>query len=488
MRIGNDAENSTPDHPLMYVFRFQLASLYIDRILPESTIDRRRKRLSNMTKKLDLWSVYGPTLRRISEQERDTFKIGMAALMLITYAERPLRVDELCHALAVELGSPDFNADNVPSISTVLSCCQGLISVDEEESTVRLINFTLQEYLFSPRMFIVREPHSEMAKICLTYLNSQLVKALAVTPSPDLGSLPFLEYCSIYWGVHAKRGPSALTTSLALGLFQEYDGHISTKLLLEHEKQLDPRNPRTDLGAGFRFRGLHCASFFGISEVVAALLEMEYYDVNARDFMGYTPLAWAALTGHAEVVEMLLGQREVKPYMPDNNGRTPLSHAAWKGHQSVVKILLAGNEVSLDKQDNGGRTPLSLAAAGGHDELVKILLGRKEVESDRPDETGRTPLSFAAEEGHEAVVKILVKWEGVDSHRPDNTGKTPLWHAAKNGHEGVVKILLARKALTPNRPDDSGSTPLMVAEMQGHKAVIELLKPHEFVTHGGRGW
>ena len=258
-----------------------------------------------MTKVLDLGSVYGSTIERIRAQERDTSRLGMAALMWITYAKRPLRVDELCHALAVELGSADFDVDNVPSISTVLSCCQGLISVDEEESTVRLINYTLLKYFSSsPGIFSVRQSHSEMATICLTYLNSQRVKALAVTPSPDLGGTPFLEYCSIYWGVHAKRGPSALVTSLALNLFQEYDSHISTKLLLEHEGQLDPWNSRTDLGAAFRFSGLHCASFLGISEVVAALLHKESYDINEVDFDGNTPLTWAAFNGHGEVVKI----------------------------------------------------------------------------------------------------------------------------------------------------------------------------------------
>ena len=336
MRIGSDAENSTPHHPLMYVFRFRLVSLYIDRILRESTTYRRRKRLSHMTKKLDLRSVYGSTLQRIRAQERNTDRLGMAALMWITYAQRPLRVDELCHALAVELGSGDFDVDNVPSISTVLGCCQGLIAVDEEELTVRLINLALYEYLFSNPGTLTHEPHSEIAKICLTYLNSKHVKDLSVSPSPEAPGTPFLEYCSVYWGVHAKKGPSALVTSLALNLLQEYDDHISAKLLLEHEGQLDPWNSRTDLGAAFRFSGLHCASFLGISEVVAALLQKESCDINEVDFDGNTPLTWAAFNGHGEVVKMLLELKGIEPDKPDNHGGTPLLCAASDGHDQIM--------------------------------------------------------------------------------------------------------------------------------------------------------
>ena len=127
----------------------------------------------------------------------------MAALMWISHAERPLQADELCYALEVELGSTDFNADNVPSISTLVSCCQGLITVDKEASIAPLIHFTLQEYLSThPDLFA--KPHLAMAEICLAYLNSRQVKALSTAPPPNTQNTPSLECSSVYWGVHAK--------------------------------------------------------------------------------------------------------------------------------------------------------------------------------------------------------------------------------------------------------------------------------------------
>ena len=78
----------------------------------------------------------------------------MATLMWISHAERPLKPDELCHALAIKIGSPNLNGDNIPSIVTVLACCQGLFVVDKEASTTRLIHFTLHEYLCAhPKLF-----------------------------------------------------------------------------------------------------------------------------------------------------------------------------------------------------------------------------------------------------------------------------------------------------------------------------------------------
>ena len=188
-----------------------------------------------MTEGLELGDVYGATIERIKAQDGGKSTLGMAALMWISHAERPLRADELCHALAVQIGSADFDFGNVPSMSTLVSCCQGLITADKEASTVRLIHFTPQEYL-SARPDIFSSPHSAMAEICSTYLNSQQVKALLTAPSPDTQSAPFLEYCSVYWGVHAKRELSDCARSLALELLKGSCGPISTKLLLAQVK------------------------------------------------------------------------------------------------------------------------------------------------------------------------------------------------------------------------------------------------------------
>jgi len=409
-------------------------------------MSRRREKLNKMTGGLGLEDVYGATIERIRAQGGDKSRLGMGALMWICHAERPLRPKELCHALAIELGSKDFDAGNIPSIMTLVGCCQGLIIVDKEESTMRLIHFTLREYLFAhPDIF--SRPHSAIAEICLTYLNCQQVKTLSVATGGDLGALidnePFLAYCSLYWGVHAKKELSDYGMSLALQLFREYDGHISVEFLAEIEWGY----PK-DGYMGSLCNGLHYASNFGIVEVVTALMRMGCYDLNEGDYWGFTALVSAAWMGHEEVVEILLGREEVSPDKPDNNGWTPLSHAARKGNEGVVKILLGREEVNPDKPDNDGRTPLSYAAHYGKEEVVKILLGREEVNPDKPDNVGRTPLSYAAYYGEEEVVKILLGREEVNPDKPDSEGQTPLMWGASRGRQGVVALLESHKAVT----------------------------------------
>ena len=66
------------------------------------------------------------------------WRVEMAALMWISHSGRLLQLDELLHGLAVEIGSAYFNAENIPSVETLLSCCLGLVVLDREASTVRL--------------------------------------------------------------------------------------------------------------------------------------------------------------------------------------------------------------------------------------------------------------------------------------------------------------------------------------------------------------
>jgi len=478
MYVGNNPRNPAPTLSTnRYASRFLLVSLNIDAILHESTISRRREKLNKMTNGLELGDVYSATIERIKAQDGDKSRLGMTALMWISHAERLLQADELCYALAVQLGSTDFDVSNIPSISTLVNCCQGLITVDKEASTARLAHFTLQEYLsVHPDLF--SGPHSAMAEICLTYLNSKQVKAISIAPPPGTQSTPFLEYCSVYWGVHAKRELSDCGKSLALKLLQEPYSQISTESLLKHA---------TLYGADEHdicpwFSGLHCASFFGIVEVVATLIEEGSSDINGEGYLGCTPLSWAAYNGHEEVVKILLGREEVNPDKPDNSGKTPLSYAAQSGHEGVVKILLEREEVNPDKLNYSGETPLSYAARNGHEGVVKILLGREEVNPDNPYNLGKTPLSDAAQSGHEGVVKILLEREEVDPDKPNDWGWTPLSYAAQTGHEGVVKILLERGGVNPDKRNYWGETPLSYATQKGHTRIVALLQSRKAAT------
>jgi len=417
---------------------------------------------------VDLDNVYDQTLRRIKEQKGDRSRLGMEVLMWVSHAERPLRINELCHALAVEKEATDVDLENVPLLDTVLGSCFGLAVVDKETWTIRLIHYTLQEYLSRPGA--LPDAHRTLGQTCLTYLSYGQVKRLPADNISNLRDIPFLEYSSWHWGRHAKIELSDHAKLLALDLLSRYDSHIASTLLCDKIGEYSSSQLTHHL-----FTGLHCASYFGIDDMVATLIETQGSGINQGDCGGVTPLILAAREGNQGAVSLLLAQDGINPDKPDNSGRTPLWGACWKGHEGVVRLLLARDDVNPDKPDGSGSTPLWGASIKGDEGVVRLLLARDSVNPDKPGNSGSTPLLCASTNGHEGVVRLLLARDDVNPDKPNIHGRTPLWGASRNGYEGVVSLLLARDDVNPNKPDHLGKTPFHIASSNGYEGVARLL-------------
>jgi len=442
-----------------------------------------------MSKGQGVGDVYGATLERIKGQEEARSRLGMEAIMWIAYSERPLKPDELCQALGVEVGSEDLNNDNTPNIRTITRCGLGLVTVDSSSSTVRLVHFTLQEHILA-NPIIFQSPHSVIVEACLTYLNFSYIMGLSPILSSPPPAAPFLEYASCYWGVHARRGISEKAIPLALKLLDRFDRHISCKLLLLKEV---PWKPPFDIeGSPIGFTGLHGGALLGVLEPIVYLFNFKKWDLNATDLHGrtaltwaarkghdgdvkvlleqvglhsdiadnegQTPLSWASEHGHCEIVKMLLEQNNVNPNTADHRGQTPLSYAAEVGQKEVVEVLLQRSDVNPNTIDEGGYTPLSWAIFGEQDEIVEILLQRNDANPEVPDKNGRTPLSWAAERGYQVIAEMLLE-SNVNPDAPDKRGRTPLSWASQSWQVEIVSILLERNDVNPDTEDERGRTP-----------------------------
>jgi len=196
----------------------------------------------------------------------------------------------------------------------VLGSCLGVAVVDKETSQVRLIHYTLQDYL--SRSGVLPDAHRTLGQTCLTYLNYDQVKRIPADNLSSLENFSFLGYSSSHWGRHAKIELSHHAKSLVLDLINQFDHHISSVLLAMTicPSWLIPLSHRP-------FPGLHCASYFGIDEVIATWIEMESFNINQRDFIGFTPLSWAAWQGNQGAVALLLVRDDVDPDKLDNHGQ-----------------------------------------------------------------------------------------------------------------------------------------------------------------------
>ena len=163
--------------------------------------------------------------------------------------------------------------------------------------------------------------------------------------------------------MHAKRELSDCAKSLALELLQQYDDHISALFLFEHLEYGD----REDFDGG-QLSGLHCASFFEIAEVAAALTDLGCSDINGEDSWGFAPLGWVAQNGHGKTVKTLLEWENINPEKAGCWSETPLMLAV--GHRGVVKILLRREGVNPDRPSPDGEMPLLYAVKNGHEGIV----------------------------------------------------------------------------------------------------------------------
>jgi hypothetical protein len=94
------------------------------------------KSLDNLPNDID--DIYNQAMERIEGQLKADRELAERVLSWITYARRPLTVEELQHALAV---SPEMvNMDPTALIFNwkLTSVCAGLVVIDEEQRIIRL--------------------------------------------------------------------------------------------------------------------------------------------------------------------------------------------------------------------------------------------------------------------------------------------------------------------------------------------------------------
>jgi Ankyrin repeats (3 copies) len=335
--------------------------LQVQLILNQVTKSGVRKALRQVSTKLE--QLFGDTLIRIRGQPPELQDIALSALMWLSCSRRPLFISELQHAIATRFGEPQIDPEeDCPPLEVIVESCFGLVTIEHDESTIRLCHFSLQEYLDSQRKSLFPNAQTTMARICLTYLSYELPKAAHmensvgqsdVSPEVVLKYLPFLRYSAEHWGYHAKAAAfdSIKTAALAFGMnFHQTmlaarvltyltptsrRSHLERLIQIE-DSDTDPEERIQSPSKEFAC-GLHLAASFDLTELLKCFLE-HGLDVNSID--------------------------------PFDKCNTALHTAASRGHLPSVMVLLDYN-ANLDESNADFNTPLFLAACGGHYGVAK---------------------------------------------------------------------------------------------------------------------
>jgi hypothetical protein len=100
----------------------------LDHLGSQTGIRELRKALELLPTKLD--KIYDDAMDRIKNQTESDAELAPRALSWISHTVRPLRVDELQHALAIEHLQTEFDLEGLCDETLLTSVAAGLISID----------------------------------------------------------------------------------------------------------------------------------------------------------------------------------------------------------------------------------------------------------------------------------------------------------------------------------------------------------------------
>ncbi|MCJ1392629.1 hypothetical protein MMC18_005499 [Xylographa bjoerkii] len=448
---------------------FLLAQLHMDSLVNKSNRKAIYAALQRLPKGID--GTYNEAMARIRAQNHDDKELGEKVLLWISFALRPLSIIELQHALAIDENSTKTDPDAFPDEEIVVSVCAGLIMVDSESATVRLIHYTAQEYFDRTRDSHFAGAHHIILAACIKYMDFEEFGTGFCEDSwsfrTRLDENALLDYVARFWGYHAwiaKEGP---TEDKLLDFLQD-----NAKVSCFGQVMFQDNGLK--FGFSANITGMHLAAYFGSPVLVMKLWESGM-SVESQDFMGQTPLIMAVKQGHYEVVELLTCQAEVHLNAADKKSRTALHWAASTGQEATVKLLL-DHGANISARTNRRQTPLHMAAEEGHPGVVALLIvAGSEVNA--LSDTSTTPLYRAARRGHVEVIKALLA-AGADVNIPTWDGYTALRSAAGYAQIGSVEILLSANPDLDVR-DEHGLTALDIARASGFKGITRIIEDAE---------
>ncbi|KAI8628018.1 hypothetical protein F5Y19DRAFT_439227 [Xylariaceae sp. FL1651] len=202
---------------------------------PNLSLRQRRDGIQDLNRLEGLDSLYHEILTSLEQSSWWAARFNMIrAFHFVSYAERPLDVDELKYAIAIPLGRKVDPDDTIPDFSRSLSRMSGALIELDSEGKARFVHVSVLEYLTdATRQDTTLDSISRLVKdkalaqrscalCCLAYLlYSVPPEPLSGEPqvSPDRSlqkaRYPFLEYAVEFWSVHLLKFLAILPMELS---------------------------------------------------------------------------------------------------------------------------------------------------------------------------------------------------------------------------------------------------------------------------------
>ena len=423
---------------------------------------------------------------RIQNQGRANAETATKVLSWVIFAQRPMTIEELRCAMAVEPKDTDLVEEALPDSDSLLSVCCGLVVVDGDSNIVRFVHYTTLEYFERTGPAYFPCVHTYLTEVCITYLsfktfsnwpfdeplNGKTQETKYYDPSGQvwkwLWENIFLGYAAQHWENHARKALSQDSTvnemvvvflgrkanvsySTAVAFVCEdfsyryganipssdfTDLHVAATFgLQELTQKLLERGANVNVRDSNGWTALHGASNRGHINVIQVLLD-EGANIKAKCRQGYDALCWAAVAGRERTVQLLLRQGTALESITD-----AISKAASKGHSGVVHILL---ESLSDIEARRSCLGLAIQSASKNDQegLIRLLLEEgTNLQTEMIHHYAGPALAIASHNDSKAVMKLLLEY-GVDVNGAGVHGKIPLHEAVERGSVEGAKLLL----------------------------------------------
>ncbi|KAJ8111020.1 hypothetical protein OPT61_g6283 [Boeremia exigua] len=414
-------------------------------------------------------------------------------LAIILAAQRPLTLAEM--NVAVNVGDQTHSISDIDLepekdfLISLRSWCGLFVSV--YEGKVYLLHQTAREFLLADpsinpsgstnlrwhRSINIRKAQTELAQICMRYLN--LFRSCP-TLLKESQILALFDYAERYWINHFRNAEithgDVVSNGLALEIFDSGSDFRATW------SSCHLHTFREEIGKISSVLGM--AAYLGLQGLVESLVQ-NVVDVDFKDSLDPgTPLLWATWKRHAAIAELLL-HHGADINADGRDYPSALIMAMGMEKETVVQLFLeSGANVNATHDAEFG-TALQVASYLGDQDLVRLLICRgAEINT----ETGKygNPLQAAVVNGGEALFDQLLEL-GADVNLQGGKYGSPLQAACAKQEKAIFQKLLDNNANVNAQGGKFGSALQAACAKDKEEMVKELLdKGADVNAQGGK--
>lgn len=156
---------------------------------------------------MELFELYDEIMATIFASEGDSKTVALNILSWLFRARRPLKIVELCEAIAVQEGVTALDEDDLIQVDDVIEVCGSLVNYHSESGIVSFSHEQVREYLMSKHISELLT-EIDLAKTCLIYLSFDVFEEGACADMKSytdrLRHHPFSTYAADYWGSYMR--------------------------------------------------------------------------------------------------------------------------------------------------------------------------------------------------------------------------------------------------------------------------------------------